>query len=242
MEPRNDLPAIAVGSLAAVAIALLLAPFRADVGPASVALVLVLVVIGASAVGGRRAGIITSVLAALSFNFLHTRPYLSLRIQGAQDVVTFVLLVVVGSAVGQLAHLAASRGRVARRRSEGIAGLHDLAQMLAAQSSVEAVIDRSCAYLVRELHLEGCSFRWGDEPGGPPDLDHRGVLDGPMHHTPDGFELPRGGVSLPVSGRERQVVGRFVLVPRPGQAVTLVDRKLAVLVADVVGPALVAIP
>ena len=49
------------------------------------------------------------------------------------------------------------------------------------------------------------------------------------------------GVSLPVHDRHRQVVGRFVLEPRPGQAVTLVDRKLAVLVADLVGPALVRI-
>lgn len=241
MQRRNDLPAIALGAVATVVVALLLAPVRDDVGGANVALVLVLVIIATAAAGGRRAGITTAVVAALSFNFLHTQPYLSLRIDGPQDLVTFALLLVVGIAVGELAHLAARRGRAARVRTQGIAGLHELSQLVSARASAEVVIDRASVYLVRELHLAGCTFRWGDEPA-PPDLDHRGVLDGPMHHTTGGFELPPGGVSLPVRDRDRGIVGRFVLEPRPHQAVTLVDRRLAVLVADLVGPALVPIP
>ncbi len=236
----DDLVATGLGAAGAVLVALLLSPFRSDVGGANVALALVLVVIAAAAAGGRRAGLVTAVVAALSFNFLHTRPYLSLRIDGPQDVLTFVLIVVVGAAAGELAHLAASRGRIARARREGIDGLHELAQMVSVHSSSEALIDRASVYLTRELHLASCTFHWGDEPS-PPDLDHRGVVDGPMRHAPGGFELPREGLSLPVADREGKVVGRFVLVPRPRQAVSLVDRRLAVLVADVVGPALVRI-
>ena len=164
VERSNDLPAIALGAVATVVVALLLAPFRDDVGGANVALVLVLVIIATAAVGGRRAGVPTAVVASLSFNFLHTQPYLSLRIDGPQDVVTFVLLLVVGVAVGELAHLAARRGRAARVRTQGIAGLHELSQLVAAHASAEVVIDRASAYLVRELHLASCSFRWGDEP------------------------------------------------------------------------------
>jgi hypothetical protein len=238
---RDDLVAIGVGAVGAVVVALLLSPFRADVGGANVALALVLVVIAAAAAGGRRAGAVTAVVAALSFNFLHTRPYLSLRIDGPQDLLTFVLIVVVGVAAGELAHLAASRGRLARERREGIDGLHDLAQMVLVRSSTEALVDRASTYLVRELHLASCSFHWGDSPS-PPDLDHRGVVDAPMRHAPGGFELPRGGLSLPVADRSGRIVGRFVLVPCPRQPVSLVDRKLAVLVADVIGPALVRIP
>jgi hypothetical protein len=242
VETRNDLPAIALGGLATVAVSLVFAPFRTGVGGANVALILVLVIIAAAAAGGRRAGITTSLVAALAFNFLHTQPYLSLRIDGPQDIVTFVLLIVVGLATGQLAHLAARRGRDAKVRTEGIAGLHELSQLVTARASSEVVIDRATVYLVRELHLAGCEFHWGDDAAAPPDLDHRGVLQGTMRHTDGGFELPEGGVSLPVRDRDLTVVGRFVLEPRPRQAVTLVDRKLAVLVADLVGPALVPIP
>jgi hypothetical protein len=64
------------------------------------------------------------------------------------------------------------------------------------------------------------------------------VIDGPLRHGVGGFELPRGGVSLPVIDERRTVVGRFVLRPSEGRGVSLVDRKLAVLVADLVAPAL----
>ena len=87
-----------------------------------------------------------------------------------------------------------------------------------------------------ELGLESCRFVRGDAQA-PPDLDHRGVIDGPLRHGPGGFELPEGGVSLPVFDRTGAVRGRFVLLPGH-HGVSLVDRKLAVLVADVVGPAL----
>ena len=41
--------------------------------------------------------------AALSFNFFHTVPYLTLEIDSADDVETTLLLLAVGLAVGQLA-------------------------------------------------------------------------------------------------------------------------------------------
>ena len=71
----------------------------------------------------------TGAVAALSFNYLHTTPYMSLRIDGTQDVVTFVLLIVVGVVAGHLAHVSARRGREAHLRAVGIEGLHELAQL-----------------------------------------------------------------------------------------------------------------
>ena len=46
-----------------------------------------------------------------------------------------------------------------------------------------------------------------------------------------GFELPADGVELPVLARG-QHIGRFVLVPTPGQAVSLEERLVAVAIAD----------
>ncbi len=95
----------ALGSLAVVGIAGLLVPLRSTIDNTNVALVLVLVIVAAASFGGRIAGVTTSVVAALSFNFFHTEPYYSLRISDRFDIITTVLLVVVGLAVGEIAVL-----------------------------------------------------------------------------------------------------------------------------------------
>jgi hypothetical protein len=237
-EPLDGALAAAGGGVAVLAVAGALVPVQDRIDPANVALVLMLVVVGAAAVGGRLAGMVTATVAALAFNFFHTEPYLTLQISDGRNVLAFLLLLVGGLAVGQLAHVAAERGREAARRATGIDQLHELASLAAADASAELLLDRSRAYLVDELGLASCEFEWGDEPSAPPDLDHGGVIDGPLRHGVGGFELPRGGVSLPVIDERRTVVGRFVLRPSEGRGVSLVDRKLAVLVADLVAPAL----
>jgi hypothetical protein len=60
-----------------------------------------------------------------------------------------------------------------------------------------------------------------------------------MEFHDGGFALPPEGVELPVLGRGN-VLGRFVLVPRPGTTVTLEQRIVAVSIADHVGAALSA--
>ncbi len=69
---------------------------------ANVALVLVLVVVLAAIGGGREAGAVAAVSAALSFDFFHTVPYLTLQIDSGDDVETTLLLLGVGLAVGHL--------------------------------------------------------------------------------------------------------------------------------------------
>jgi hypothetical protein len=55
----------------------------------------------------------------------------------------------------------------------------------------------------------------------------------------EGFELPAGGIELPVLGRGN-VLGRFVLEPMPGSGVSLEERVVAVALADQVGAVLAA--
>ena len=83
---------------------------------ANVALVLVLVVVLAAVGGGRTAGAVAAVSAALSFNFFHTVPYLTLEIDSADDVETTLLLLAVGLAVGQLASYRRHPVRARRKR------------------------------------------------------------------------------------------------------------------------------
>ena len=57
----------------------------------------------------------------------------------------------------------------------------------------------------------------------------------------DGFELPPGGVAIPVLVRGQRV-GAFVCLPKPGVGVGLKRRKTAVAAANLLGLALAADP
>ncbi len=110
----------AFGAVGAVLVAAALNPLSESIDQASVALALVLVVTAAAAAGGRIAAASTSAVAALSFNFLHAPPLYSFHIRGTADVVTSVLMVVVGVAVGEVAvrrFRTVSRGDSAQERS-----------------------------------------------------------------------------------------------------------------------------
>ena len=104
-----------LGVVAAGALGAALIPLRASVGQAGIALSLVLVVVAAAAAGGRLAAAITAAGAALTFNLLHTEPYLTFHMSRTTDLVASVLMIVVGVAVGEVSQSAGSTGR---RRQE----------------------------------------------------------------------------------------------------------------------------
>ena len=244
---QRDGLAAAAGSIVVLAVALLLAPARDALGLANVALRLTLVVVGAASIGGRTAGVTTAVVGALGFNAIHVRPYGTLRVDRTEDLLTCVLMIVVGVAVGQLAHMAVDRGRRASSDRTGIRHVSELRELVAEHAPPEVLIERSGGYLVEQLGLTSYYFVWGGSTSIgfgdlPPDLERNGAIPGPMRHGHGGFQLPAEGVSLPVTGRDGSVVGRFVLEPTPGHGVALADRELAVLVSDVIAPALEAAP
>lgn len=70
----------------------LLVGVRGEILNANVVLVLVVVLTAALTLGGRGPGMATAVVAAMSFDFFHTRPYLSLNISSQDDVETAGLL------------------------------------------------------------------------------------------------------------------------------------------------------
>lgn len=156
-------------------------------------------------------------------------------------------MVVVGVAVGQLAHRARDLGHRAASGEVGLHHISELRELVAAHGEPEAVIERANGFLVHQLGLQSCTFVWSDSPTGdadaaPPELSHNGAIPGPLRHSHGGFQLPPGGVSLPVCSQDGSTVGRFVLEPTPGRGVALADRELAVLIGDVIAPALQPLP
>jgi K+-sensing histidine kinase KdpD len=231
---------IAVFGIAAIAVAGLLVPVRGVIDNTNVALVLVVVIVGAAALGGRLAGITTSVIAALAYNYFHTEPYYTLRVKQSEDIWTVVLLFVVGLAVGELAILGRSHRQKAQQRRAGAQRLEDIAGLLAAGRSSEELWPDIRAALMEELRLADARF----EPGASHDGDslvevgRRGGLDvREMHWTQTGMELPRNGAQVSVRARQR-TLGRIVLIPTPGQGTSPDERRVAVALADQLAVAL----
>src|SRR5262245_24461442 len=78
-------------------------PFRDHPAHTNAALALVLLVVAAAATGIRTAGITAAVSSAAWYDFFLTRPYESFHISNQTDLETFVLLVLVGIAVTEIA-------------------------------------------------------------------------------------------------------------------------------------------
>ena len=100
----------AAGFIASLLIGALVEPFRGTVGLENVALGYLLVVVVAAAVGGRAAGLISALSAALSYDFFLTTPYHSLRIDSVAQVITVALLFATGL-------VASFAGRARRRQT-----------------------------------------------------------------------------------------------------------------------------
>ena len=128
-----------LGAFAAIVVAAALVPLRDWLGSTNVALILAIVVVVAATFGGRLAGIVTSIAAAASFDFFHTKPYLTLTIDKREDVIAAVLLLVMGVIVGELAMLRLASRREALDHAAGASRLEDVAAIVAAGADVDEV-------------------------------------------------------------------------------------------------------
>jgi K+-sensing histidine kinase KdpD len=114
-------------------------------------------VVAVAALGNRAAGALAAVGAAVWFDFFFTVPYERFTIRSAADVTTFILLLVVGVAVSQLAAYA--------RRLKVIA-ITDAGYM--AQIQEAAALAQSGRSRMRSPSRSGSSWRacWGwNRPG-----------------------------------------------------------------------------
>jgi len=229
---REPSAALLLGPLAAILIAGVLTAARSAFGTTNVALLLVLVVVATAAVSDRRATVVTAVVAALAYNFFHTRPYDTLRVDDRVDLTTIGLLVVVGLVAAELNARRRRRAAQVSTLADDLEHWRQLASVAAA-GDFDATTEAATAMLTTVMHLQACRF----EPAarttaGLVPLRRDGSLDSvTLHWAPEGFELPLEGVAVPVM-RGRAVVGQLVLVPGADPGASLEHRRLAVAVGD----------
>jgi K+-sensing histidine kinase KdpD len=237
MTPRplsadaNGLMVTAIFGAAIVGIAGLLSTVRDRVGSANAVLVLVVLVVGAAALGGRLAGATNAVIAALSFDFFLTAPHYSLDIASSRDIETFVLLLVIGLIVSELM---VRRERIrldASRTTALLDGLLDVGEQVSRGASVAETWTTAEHALVHGLGLLDCRYEPDGESLSPlPEITVDELVPRTRRFSGRGWDLPLEGAALPVAFGDHRI-GRIVLAPGIRRGVTIEERRVAIAIA-----------
>ena len=218
------------GLLSSLVVGALVEPFRDRIGLENVVILYLAIVIACAAIGGRTAGLVAALSAALSYNFFFTAPYYSLRIGSAEQGLTVLALFVAGL-------LAAVSGRSRRRtriteeqEEAAILLLETVARAaaeggkadLVAAEGIQAMLDAGLVQVRRDGHVTAeAGEAAAPDPAALTRLDPDGRMPPGtrLRVRTGGIALPARGVVLPLA-RAGTEVGALVVVPGP-------DRGLA---------------
>ena len=143
-----------------------------------VTLILVLTVACVSAAGMRPAGLVAALTTAIAYDYFWTEPYYSFAIVNADDILTVLLLVIVGAAIEQLSWWGGRQKAVADQRLDYFTALRSAAAPIpteapaptldAMSNTVRTALDAdSCQLVIDEplpatvLHGDGSITRAG---------------------------------------------------------------------------------
>jgi hypothetical protein len=229
---------LAAAVVAPVVTAALLIPWRGRLDAADNALFLVVVIVAVASTGRRAVAALAALVSALSFDFFLTRPYYSFRITRHQDLITEILLLVVGLAVGELAARGRQHRHAAWQGHRQVTLLHSLTELAATGQDPDVVVAAAAAELADLLALRACRFATRI----PTDVTARLVPSGQVKVGDEAW--PTGAIGLPTRTIDLPVrsggwlLGHFLLTPTPGRPVPHDRLLVAVAVADQVGAAL----
>jgi hypothetical protein len=229
MEPDRTsraLLGVSFGGLGSLAVAGGLVGVRGEISNVNVALALAM----------------SGLVAAMAFDFFHTRPYGLLKIASANDAFTTLLLLVVGLVMGEVVERS---GRFKERLDDDqrqLRRIHRVAGLAAsgAQDDRDLVLSVA-AELIDTLRLADCRFEAPPFLTELPHLELDGTAGGSVRRIHRrGYRLPPAGADLRVIG-QRGIVGRFVLVPGEGAPVSAERLLVAVSLANALGLAMTPI-
>jgi hypothetical protein len=225
---------------APIATAVALIPWRNQLDTADNALFLVVVIVAVAGTGRRAAAAVTALVSALSFDFFLTRPYQSFRITRHSDLITEILLLVVGIAVGELAARGRQHREAAWQGRHQMALLHSVTELAATGQDPQVVVVVAAHELRELLFLRDCRFTAHDPGGATARVTPNGeVTVGSETWSTNDLGLPTRSVDLPVRSGG-WLLGHFLLTPTPGKPVSSDRLLVAVAIADQVGAALAA--
>jgi hypothetical protein len=243
--PSADIAPTAFAWLSAlvlpVGVAAAFIPFRDQVDPADIALLLAVVILVAATLGGRLTGAAAAVEAAVAFDLFFTRPYYSLRINRAEDVETAVLMLIVGVAIGEIVTRGKRHRFAAYATRSNLERVSRITELAAGGEPPGRLIRVARRELIDLLDVSDCVFERPPFLDTLPRLGHGGLSIPPTV----------GADFQPVVRRETRIelpiwaegleVGRFVLTladDATGLAFAPEARTSALALADRLGVAL----
>jgi K+-sensing histidine kinase KdpD len=153
-----------IGAALGVAVAWAFVPLRHHVSNVNAALLLVVSVTAIGLFGRRGPVLVAAVAAALSFDAFDTAPYGTLSIARSQDLVTTLVLVVVGAAGGELALRLSRSRRASSTGDDHLNRVQKAASLVAEGEEAGLVVAGVGEEIVRLLDLDRCCFEAGDPP------------------------------------------------------------------------------
>ena len=223
-----------VAALGPLTVAGLMTPLR-DVAPGIelVLFALILVVAGATALGGPMAGLIGTLCAGLSTDFLYVQPYLDLKYRPDAELWPVAFIVLAGLAIvavswrGWRQRSGAATVPAAEPDVSPSRHIDRIVQLIGQETDVRDLISAVQAELTSLLLARSCRFEPDDRTGAGVRLERNGSITG------RGFDLvfPDNEVEIPVrlGGQE---FGRFTIDPTPDTIVPLDARIVAVVLTD----------
>lgn len=214
-------------SALALAVSGVLFAFRGEIGGAHVALSYLLIVLGASARGGRRLGFVLALLCFLAFNFLFIPPYYTFTIHRPLDWLVLFTFLVTSTVATQLLHRAQAEAEAARRRALEIERLAALgAETLNAGRAVDAV--SAIARVIQSgLGVRASEIYLRERAGGPVRRIVRAVRSGAGAREPTvpaADNLDRAAAGLPLA-EEPEGTWSVARVPELSSALAMLLEK-----------------
>jgi hypothetical protein len=183
----------------------------------------------------------SALVAALAFDAFDTAPYGTLAIARSDDLVTTVVLALIGVGGGELAVRVHRARGASQTGTDGFSRVRDAAALLAGGEETALIVGAVAAEVRRLLGLRDCWYEAGI-PATAKEVTRLGLLSDIMAaRLPDVVPLaaapPWDHVALPVWAQGRRI-GTFVLVVTPGVPLEAPALSVAVTLADQAGAAL----
>lgn len=178
------------------------------------------------------AGITTSIVAALALNYFHTEPFHTLRVTDSRDIVSIVLLLLLGVSVSVVTARRVRRNVHQIRAADTSAAEHQVAELVGADRSAAQLWQTAITTPSNDLGLVLARV----EQALPAELPTIGrpVTSSPSDPT---LVLPQYGAALRLERRHSE--GRWlVLTPRDGMGSLTLDRNAVMAFAATVELAL----